>query len=236
MNCIQTLFIEILTIFFLFSFRFSVEDRYRALDDTTKAHITSLEQQLFSQETEHGDKIQNVTNHFQATIAEKDAELVRAKHREEELLQQIKALSSTENELREKVLASETEFSERLQLAALREREITDKFTTVNKDLSEQLTSANNEILVLRSSLLSKEHAASKGTNGQRPMTLENEIQSWRSVLEMKQKEFADLQRRNHELENSAAALPGALTKISVLESRLEDVTIQLKNKTDEEQ
>lgn len=151
-------------------------------------------------------------------------------------MKRIKALSSTENELREKVLASETEFGERLQLAALREREQNEKFNSLNKGLVEKLGLANDEILVLRSPRVSTavENASPKQIKDQ-PMTLENEIQSWRSVLEMKQKEISDLQKQNRELENSAAALPVALAKISGLESRLEDLTIQLKTKNDEE-
>lgn len=162
--------------------------------------------------------------------------MAQAQKKEEEFLQRIKALSITENELREKVLASETEFGERLQLAALRERELTEKFNALNKSLAEQLTAATNEIMVLRSSRATENVTDTSKVAKDKPMTLENEIQSWRSVLEMKQKEISDLQKQNHDLERSRAALPGALAKISALESRVEDLTIQLKVKTDEEQ
>lgn len=151
----------------------------------------------------------------------------------EELVKKNNLLSKTENELREAVLANETEYSERLQLARITERELTEKFNRLNEQfnaLKEQLTSANDENLVLRSTVV-----ASPKICKEQP-TLENEIQSWRSVLEMKRKEISDLQKRNLDLENSAAALPGALAKISSLESRLEDLQIQLKIKTEEEQ
>lgn len=142
-------------------------------------------------------------------------------------------MSSTENELREKVLASETEFSERLQAAAMRERELTENINVLSKDFNEKLSSANDEIMVLRSTAATKVPASPKVSKEQ---PFETEIQSWRSVLEMKQKEIADLKMKNITLENSVAALPPALAKITVLESRLEDLTIQLKIKTDEEQ
>ncbi|KAG4071912.1 hypothetical protein HA402_006073 [Bradysia odoriphaga] len=201
-----------------------VENRFSDLDQATKARIALLE-----------EKLQNATNHFQTALAEKDEELVLAKNNADELSKRIKDLSSTENELREKVLASETEFSERLQASAMRERELTEKFSVLSKDLTEKLSSANNEIMVLRSTAAAKVPASPKVSKEQ-PITFENEIQSWRSVLEMKQKEISDLKMQNLTLENNAAALPGALAKITVLESRLEDLTIQLKIKTDEEQ
>lgn len=212
-----------------------MENRFGELDQTSNARIASLEKEISSKEKEYEQTIENVTSHFKATIAEKDEKLALAKNNEDELLKRIKALSSTENELREKVLASETEFGERLQLAALRERELTEKFNALNKSLDDQLTAANNEILVLRSSSVTENVTEPKAIKD-RPMTLENEIQSWRSVLEMKQKEISDLQKQNHDLQKNSAALPGALAKISGLESRLEDLTIQLKIKTDEEQ
>lgn len=204
-----------------------MEHRYSELNQTSNARIASLEERIAANDKEYEEKLRNVTSQFKATIAEQNA---IAKHNEE----RIKSLSSTENELREKVLASETEFGERVQLAAVRERELTEKFNALNKDLS----AANNEILVLRSARDSPKMTvnASPKIARDQPVTLDNEIQSWRSVLEMKQKEIADLQKQNRELANNAAALPGALAKISGLESRLEDLTIQLKNKTDEEQ
>jgi len=220
-----------------------VENRLSELDQTSRTHVTSLETKIISNEKLFEEKLQNVTNQFKATIAEKDAELALAKDNEQEFLKRIRALSSTENELREKVLASETEFGERLHIAAMRERELNDKFSLLSKELAdkesiltEKLNIAQNEILVLRSSRDSPMVKASPKVNKGQPMVLEDEIQSWRSVLEMKQKELSDLQKRNHELENAAASLPGALAKISGLESRLEDLEIQLKIKSDEEQ
>lgn len=215
-------------------FQFSVNNQLRELQQTTSARITSLEEEILLKRKEYGQKLQNVTDNFQTTLADRDAALVAAKSSEDDLLQQIKTLRSTENELREKVLASETEFSERLQFAAIRERELNDKYKSLKETLSKELSSANNEILVLRSPAISKEQASSRVSKQQQPHP--DEIQSWRSVLEMKQTEISDLQKRNRELENSAAALPSALAKISGLESRLEDLTIQLKIKIDEEQ
>lgn len=202
-----------------------MNNRFSELQQTSSARITSLEEEIASKANEYDERLHNVTSHFNATIAEKDAELAIAKQKEEEFSERIKALSSTENLLREKVLASETEFGERLQLAAMRERE-----------LNEKLSVANNEILVLRGSRDSTSANASQRTSKDQPMTAENEIQSWRAVLEMKQKEILDLQKRNHELEKNTVALPTALAKISGLESRLEDLTIQLKIKNDDEQ
>lgn len=182
-----------------------MENRLRELDELSRLRISTLEAKLNANGKEYEEKLQNVTNQYKATISEKDVELTQAKDNEQEFLKRIRTLSSTENELREKVLASETEFGERLQLAAIRERELNDKFNLLNKDLTdkesiltEKLNIAQNEILVLRNSreTTASVNASPKVIKGQ-PMVFEDEIQSWRSVLEMKQKEISDLTRYN---------------------------------------
>ncbi|KAJ6649949.1 hypothetical protein Bhyg_05192 [Pseudolycoriella hygida] len=208
-----------------------LESRLAELGLTSNGRVASLQNEIASKEKEWQEKFENVTRQLKEQICVKDDQLAIGKKNEEEFLQRIKSLSSTQNELREKVLASETEFGERIQLAALRERESNDKL----KDLTEKLALAQNEVLVLRGVSNGAANSPPKVVHHQ-PMVLENEIQSWRSVLEMKQKEISDLQKQNHELKNAAASLPGALTKISALEARLEDLTIQLQNKNDGEQ
>lgn len=150
--------------------------------------------------------------------------------------------------MREKVHASENEFGDRLRSAAARERELTEKLNKLNRDLEvmhkeaeqkerlleEKLNISQGEIEVLRQPK-NADGSLSPRSSLPRPQMLQDEIESLRCVLELKQREISDLRKQNHELHKSADALPNALIKISGLESRLEDVQIQLKAKIDEE-
>ncbi|XP_065085611.1 serine-rich adhesin for platelets isoform X2 [Ochlerotatus camptorhynchus] len=64
---------------------------------------------------------------------------------------------------------------------------------------------------------------------------LQDEVNSLRCVLDLKQREISDLRKLTQEYERDAKDLPGALVKISALESRIEDLQVQLKTKTEEE-
>uniref|UniRef100_A0A182VHD4 Uncharacterized protein n=1 Tax=Anopheles merus TaxID=30066 RepID=A0A182VHD4_ANOME len=64
---------------------------------------------------------------------------------------------------------------------------------------------------------------------------LQDEVDSLRCVLDLKQREISELRKQTQEYERDAKDLPGALTKISALESRIEDLEVQLKTKTEEE-
>uniref|UniRef100_A0A1Q3G149 Putative myosin class ii heavy chain n=3 Tax=Culex tarsalis TaxID=7177 RepID=A0A1Q3G149_CULTA len=64
---------------------------------------------------------------------------------------------------------------------------------------------------------------------------LQDEVDSLRCVLDLKQREISELRKQTQEYERDARDLPGALVKISALESRIEDLQVQLKTKTEEE-
>lgn len=51
----------------------------------------------------------------------------------------------------------------------------------------------------------------------------------------MKMNEISELRKQNHELQSAHDELPRALLKISTLETRLEDLTIQYQTKAEEE-
>lgn len=64
---------------------------------------------------------------------------------------------------------------------------------------------------------------------------LQDEVDSLRCVLDLKQREISELRKQAQEYERDARDLPGALVKISALESRIEDLQVQLKTKVEEE-
>lgn len=185
-------------------------------------------------------------------MAARAVELETAKNKEDELLKRISALSSTENELREKVHASENEFGERIRAAAQRERDLTEKINQLQKqlelnhkeaetkerNLEEKLNLSQDEIVVLRNSKNASDMCGSPiatRSTATQPRMLQEEIESLRCVLDMKQREISDLRKQNNELQTAADALPGAILKVSGLESRMEDLQIQLKAKCEEE-
>jgi hypothetical protein len=180
-------------------------------------------------------------------------EIEAAREREANLLERINSLSFTENELREKVHSSELDFSERLQMATMRERELNDMLCILRKqveetkvksersevrerELSEKLNLTQDEITVLRQTRSTPEGNHSGGAvNVSRAQILQDEVESLRCVLELKQSEISDLRKQNQELGKSADELAQALVKISALESRVEDIEVQLRAKLEEE-
>ncbi|KFB41495.1 hypothetical protein ZHAS_00009090 [Anopheles sinensis] len=125
------------------------------------------------------------------------------------------------------------------------------------RELEEKLTITKDECVVLRqnrSSIL-EPASASAQQNGERcantsgnPLqlnrssgninhlqVLQDEVDSLRCVLDLKQREISELRKQTQEYERDAKELPGALVKISALESRIEDLQVQLKTKTEEE-
>uniref|UniRef100_A0A4Y0BPI7 Uncharacterized protein n=1 Tax=Anopheles funestus TaxID=62324 RepID=A0A4Y0BPI7_ANOFN len=247
-----------------------LSDQQRSADD----RIAALETQLLEKES-HSRELLSRIDGYEAQLAEHEKQLESSRARELDLLQRINALSCTENELRDKVHSSELAFSERLQAAALRERDLTEQINGLNRDLErirreterkereleEKLTITKDECVVLRQSrngsvepLNQNGAVAGAGSNmnlsgnAAVPLqlnrssgninhlqVLQDEVDSLRCVLDLKQREISELRKQTQEYERDAKDLPGALTKISALESRIEDLEVQLKTKTEEE-
>ncbi|XP_035912948.1 uncharacterized protein LOC118512516 isoform X2 [Anopheles stephensi] len=249
-----------------------LSEQQRSADD----RIAALEAQLLEKES-HSRELLSRIDDYEAKLAEHEKQLESSRARELDLLQRINALSCTENELRDKVHSSELAFSERLQAAAMRERDLTEQINGLNRDLErmrreterkereleEKLTITKDECVVLRQSRNGPLEPASQngavaggangtlnlsGGNGGNPLqlnrssgninhlqVLQDEVDSLRCVLDLKQREISELRKQTQEYERDAKDLPGALTKISALESRIEDLEVQLKTKTEEE-
>uniref|UniRef100_A0A182VSG1 Uncharacterized protein n=1 Tax=Anopheles minimus TaxID=112268 RepID=A0A182VSG1_9DIPT len=247
-----------------------LSEQQRSADD----RIAALEAQLLEKES-HSRELLSRIDDYETKLAEHEKQLENSRARELDLLQRINALSCTENELRDKVHSSELAFSERLQAAAMRERDLTDQINGLNRDLErirreterkereleEKLTITKDECVVLRQSRNGPMEPASQNGavvgagsnlnlsgNGAIPLqlnrssgninhlqVLQDEVDSLRCVLDLKQREISELRKLTQEYERDAKDLPGALTKISALESRIEDLEVQLKTKTEEE-
>ena len=219
------------------------------LQRTSEDRIAALELELLRKDEQNAEKLRQYSELSEAKHKEQAAQLQAAKEREMDLLQRINMLTCTENELREKVHTSELEFSERLQVASLRERELSEKVTHLNrqldemkqkadereKELEEKLNITMDECTILRHSRASPEQLNRTSTNLNQSQVLQDEVESLRCVLELKQREISDLRKLVQEYERDANELPAALVKISTLESRIEDLQVQLNARIEEE-
>lgn len=187
--------------------------------------------------------------------------------REQELAARLNDLSNTENELRDKVMASEVEYSGKLKVAAAREKELTDIVEQLQKrlaalqldfegrqqELQSKLDLAHEEsAAVLRKSVsfnnsLSDAAVPANNSSSESPLPLHSsspnkthshwqmEVESLRTVLDMKKTEIFELRRVNQELQRTADELSAIHVKCGGLESKVEDLQFQLAAKTEHE-
>ncbi|XP_055713287.1 uncharacterized protein LOC129807812 isoform X2 [Phlebotomus papatasi] len=223
-----------------------------------------LREDHLSEKEQMESRLMEVETRFRSFVAEsnelratKESELKEAKLRETDLMQRVSDLSTTENALRDKVVASEAEFGEKLRLAAMRERELQEKTIQLQRQLDE--TKAKGEmrereleekVNLLQDELSVLRHA--RATNGPTPTSpttrqrttsssgnhnqvLQDEVESLRCVLELKQSEISDLRKHNQELQRAADEQLATMVKLSAAESRVEDLEVQLGAKINEE-
>lgn len=181
----------------------------------------------------------------------------RDRVRTEELEARLTELMTTENELREKVMASEVDYSERLKAGVNREKELQERLQkmqdefelmriqaeTREQELATKLDVIQKEKeVVLRSQSWNEQDGASpqqqptqqSSYRHSSPMklTTENnwhvEAESLRCVLDLKMNEVAELRRQNQDLQRAADDLQKAQIRTSSLESKVEDLQFQL--------
>uniref|UniRef100_A0A1B0C993 Microtubule-associated tumor suppressor 1 n=1 Tax=Lutzomyia longipalpis TaxID=7200 RepID=A0A1B0C993_LUTLO len=229
-----------------------------------EAREVQLRDEHLSEKQQMESRLMEAETRFRSFVAESEerrglheSQMKEAKLRETDLVQRISELSTRENELRDKVVASEEEFGEKLRLAAMRERELQEKTMQLQRQLDETKARAEgrerelqervdllqDEIAVLRHT-----RAAAATTNGPTSPTtrqrttstgntqvLQDEVESLRCVLELKQSEISELRKQNAELQRSSDELSATMIKLSGTESRVEDLQVQLEAKINEE-
>lgn len=165
----------------------------------------------------------------------------------------MQELSLLENELRDKFHSSELEFSEKLQQASLRERELTERIAELTKhleeiklqsdnekrDLEEKLNLSQDELSIVKysrnNSTLNAANESFHNKTLNSSQILQDEVESLRCVLELKQSEISELRKTNCELQRAADDAISAQIKCSAFESRVEDLQVQLHAKNEEE-
>lgn len=96
----------------------------------------------------------------------------------------------------------------------------------------EKLILAQDELAVMRQRPSSSKLDSSTSGPHQR---LQDDVESLRCVLDLKQQEISELRKQNVQLVREAEALPAATLRVHTLESRLEDLQLQLKQKTEDD-
>lgn len=220
-------------------------------EKSAKEQIHDLQRQLSEISEQHSKTLKACQIKAETQCNELETKLKLSHDREAELVESLNHFTVTENRLRDKVQASEQEFAERLQAATTRERDLNDKIAQLTRQLqNEENRRCEHEERLKLNELRQRQHSSGKcvingndtlasvqytSPTGNKSQMLEEEVESLRSVLELKQNEIAELRKQNHELQSAHDELPKALTKISVMETRLEDLTIQYQIKVEEE-
>lgn len=223
----------------------------RETEKSAKEQIQALQYELIGINQQNADALKACQMKADRRCSELEMQLQLSRDRELELVERLNNFTVTENQLLDKVQASEQEFSKRLIAATVRERELNEKVAQLTRqlkagedrryELEEKLKMALDETNAIRHRRYSGESSLQNGNTSVQNQSscsamLEEEVLSLRSVLDMKLNEISELRKHNQSMVQAQDELPKAQLKISVLESRLEDLTIQLKTKVEDEQ
>lgn len=220
-------------------------------EKSAQEQIQALRYELDEINHQHADTLKACQMKADSRCSELERQLQMSRDRELELVERLNNCTVTENQLRDKVQASEQEFAQRLIASTARERELNEKVAQLTRqlkasddkriELEDRVKLAKDETSVLRYNRNSVDNCLPNGGNSVQNLAgssvmLEEEVLSLRSVLDMKLNEISELRKQNQMVQSAQDELPKAQLKISILESRLEDLTIQLKTKVEEEQ
>uniref|UniRef100_A0A6E8WAN4 DMPK_coil domain-containing protein n=1 Tax=Anopheles coluzzii TaxID=1518534 RepID=A0A6E8WAN4_ANOCL len=165
--------------------------------------------------------------------------------------ERLQAAAMRERDLTDQINGLHREMERMRRETERKERELEEKLTITKDECVVLRQSRNGSVEPACSQTGSGTAAASSGNmmnvsgnplqlnrssgNINHLQVLQDEVDSLRCVLDLKQREISELRKQTQEYERDAKDLPGALTKISALESRIEDLEVQLKTKTEEE-
>ncbi|XP_050087268.1 uncharacterized protein LOC126572197 isoform X2 [Anopheles aquasalis] len=215
--------------------------------DDYEAKVAAQAKQLENARTRELDLLQRI-NALSCTENE-----LREKVHSSELAfsERLQAAAMRERDLTEQIKGLNRDLDRMRRETEQKERELEEKLT-ITKDECVVLRKSRQSLVALDTATSS---AAQNGTStptclstSANPLqlnrssgsinhlqVLQDEVDSLRCVLDLKQREISDLRKQTQQYERDAKELPAALVKISALESRIEDLQVQLKTKTEEE-
>lgn len=223
----------------------------RETEKSAQEQIQALQYELTGINQQNAEALKACQMKTDRRCSELEHQLQLSRDRELELVERLNNFTVTENQLLDKVQASEQEFSKRLIAVTSRERELNERVAQLSRqlkagedrrfELEEKLKMALDETNAIRHRRYSGENSLQNGNTSVQNQSgstvmLQEEVLSLRSVLDMKLNEISELRQKNQSMVQAQDELPKAQLRISVLESRLEDLTIQLKTKVEDEQ
>lgn len=231
---------------------------FEEFEIAAKQQISTLQSQLESTEAEHRNNFDSYRSEMEKKLSEKLDQIRSKEERESVLQQRLQDLEISEEKLRERLTQTEESCSKRLQQSAERELELMERIKSLTKeldrlksqkesnerDLKDKLNLSNDEIAILRttrrslneSGVCSPRNTSSCSAVGNMELSrLQNEIESLRCVLELKQKEISKLTKQNEELLRDADEKLTLQGKLSLLESKNEMLLSEMEIKSEKE-
>lgn len=235
---------------FVFVARISLSEFERV----AKNQIAALEFQLETKEKEQHE-IEIINSRQEHELEEIKNLLKIADQRTLEAEVRMREMKQVESQLNQKIESMEKTYSDSLQKAADKESALQKTIQTMSKEIKElktlndghqraiksKLNLTQDEINVLRTSRRSLNESSSSlssGSNLSRShefVRLQSDVDSLRSVLELKLDEISKLSKQNEELMRDAEHRSVLQNKISILESSNEMLQSELKVKSDRE-
>ncbi|XP_037817454.1 protein PF14_0175 isoform X2 [Lucilia sericata] len=223
-----------------------------------KQQISSLETQLQNSESENKRLLEAYRIEMEHKMSQKQQQLDTAEEHGKSLSERLQALEVSEQQLRVQLTQTESSYAGRLQAAAEREHDLTERLKQLTKELDklkalkennerelkEKLNLSNDEVVVLRTSRRSLNESGVGSPRNTSSLTssthmelnrLQSEAESLRCVLELKQKEISKLTKQNEELLRDADEKLALQAKISLLESKNEMLHSELEIKSEKE-
>nr|XP_042902478.1 uncharacterized protein LOC107438830 [Parasteatoda tepidariorum] len=199
-----------------------LNDLSNKLFEVYQGELTELsakhQEELNNLNLDHQQQIENLSKNLQATSDEKHS-------KQEQLITELKQELITQRE----------------ELQLYQEREIKDveeKHALATKTLQEHIEQLQKKCAELNQHSMSMEDAMRKDTDSKlqwvtsRKIDLEKEVESLKTVLEMKNKELHSLRIQTLEMEKQLEDLPLAREKIKMLQARAEDLEALMIEKT----
>ncbi|XP_063700185.1 uncharacterized protein LOC134830580 [Culicoides brevitarsis] len=210
-----------------------VREQFIELETSASSRIHALESELSHKETTHVAAMAKLNTDTELRVQVYETQLRNARENEQNLTSRLTELTGKVDELTEKAHSSEIEFSEKIQsLTSQLEKMKADAAAREQELLFELSKKSKGETAInTSSSRVSPEKSMNRSQS-----TLQDEVESLRCVLDLKQNEIAELRKQNQEMQRAVDDHNSLAMKYASAESRLEDLKVQLQCKIGQEQ
>lgn len=212
-----------------------MRQKFHELETSANNRIRALETELNHKETAHVANVAKIQNDSELRSQAYETQLRSSKENEEILTSRVTELTSKVDELTEKAHSSEIEFSERIQVLTSQMEKLRTDAETRENQLLHEIAAKKDETIVARR--VSPEKSPLNGSlNRSQSSSLQDEVESLRCVLDLKQNEIGELRKQNQEMQRAVDDHSALVMKHASAESRLEDLQVQLQCKMVQEQ